>query len=333
MPPLVTTSTPTPNRENAGVLGFDRTQIVFGGEDVDDNPLSGIRTTLGTWLNASHTLGVGGRYFALADTEANFSGSNDNFQFLSRPFFNVITDEQDALLLVYPNDLVGGVDVNLTGSVYGWEAFFRKLYRTGCNHRLDFLAGYRHLKLEEELTINDRFRFIDPNDVNFGRQEFDNDFFGTSNTFHGADLGIIGESQEGCWSLDFALKVALGNMRQIANISGSHVIQVPGVADQTGTGGLLTQPSNIGRFENDQFVWIPEANVNLGYAMTPNVDVTVGYTFIYISDVMTTGAQIDPAVNLTQRIGAPIGDPLPQFPGRQEDFWLQGLNFGLNWRY
>jgi hypothetical protein len=333
LPPLVTTSTLTPNRENAGVLGFPRTRVVFGGENVDDNTLSGMRVTLGTWLDAAHTAGLGVRYFTMGEREVGFAGTYLEYPILARPFFDVITDRENALLLTYPDDLAGTAEARLTGNTWGWEGYLRWFRHQGCNYRLELIAGYRYLEMDEELLLRDRFEFVDPQDVNFGRVETDEDVFGTSNVFHGGDLGIAGQSQRGRWSLDFLAKVGLGNMHQEVTIAGSHTVQVPGAGSTTAPGGLLAQQTNIGRYNDNQFTWLPEVDVNVGFAITPNLDVTCGYTFLYVSRVMQPGDAVDRQVNLTQRVGELIGPARPAFAFRDSDYWLQGLTFGLQGRF
>ena len=336
LPPLISTSTPgdtLPNFENAGVLGFARTQVLFGGKEMDDNPLSGFRLTLGAWL-VGQQRGIGGRYFDAGDRDLQFQGDQISFDVLARPFFNTLIDDEDSQLIAYPGEFSGSVDARVTGNIRGWDLFLRSLSQTGCNYRVDYTLGFRQLTIDDTVEINDSREFINPADISFGRVVRQRDFFHTQNEFNGVDFGLMGESQQGCWSLDFLLKIAVGNMRERITIDGSRVTETPGLDDVTDVGGLLTQPSNIGTYVVDKAAWIPEANINLGYALTPNIDLTAGYSFLYITDVINPSSVIDREVNLSQAVDmTTIGETRPVFTPSQRDYWLQGLNFGVSYRF
>jgi hypothetical protein len=60
----------------------------------------------------------------------------------------------------------------------------------------------------------------------------------------------------------------------------------------------------------------------------------VGYSFLYWSNVVRPGDQIDRTVNFTQVPIDPTNGPLsgsarPALMPRQNDFWAQGFNFGI----
>jgi Putative beta barrel porin-7 (BBP7) len=92
--------------------------------------------------------------------------------------------------------------------------------------------------------------------------------------------------------------------------------------------------------------------VNVGFKLTDWMNFRVGYTFLYISDVVRPGAQIDRNINSnTQPLtgptvfdpvtGAPIGTAFsavsaparPQFTFQRDEFWAQGVNFGLEFKF
>jgi hypothetical protein len=155
------------------------------------------------------------------------------------------------------------------------------------------------------------------------------DRFATQNEFHGGQIGLRGQMMRGCWSLDALGKLAMGATNQRVSISGRTQI-TPG-ADLPG--GLLAQPTNIGEYSRDRFAFIPELTLNLRYHATPNCSFHVGYSIIWWSDVVTSGQQIDTGVNPTQLVGPVIGQPRPEFEFRDSSYWLQGINFGMNWDF
>ena len=94
----------------------------------------------------------------------------------------------------------------------------------------------------------------------------------------------------------------------------------------TGTGGLLARPSNSGTFERNEFIYVPEASVNLSRRLNEHLDVSLGYTFIYWSSILLAADQVDMSVN-------PNGGTSPAFTFNDTDFWVQGVNVGLEFHY
>ena len=80
---------------------------------------------------------------------------------------------------------------------------------------------------------------------------------------------------------------------------------------------------------------LPELATNVGLYLTPRLRWTVGYTFFYLSNVVRPGDQVDLDVN-TQFLPPPepiTGLRRPDFVFRTTDFWAQGLNTGLDFRW
>ena len=104
------------------------------------------------------------------------------------------------------------------------------------------------------------------------------------------------------------------------------------------TSVLRELPSNIGRYNWDVFAVVLEFPINVGYQVTKQLRVFVGYTFLYASKVLRPGDQIDRVVNTTQippplAAGTLIGPARPAFHFKDTDFWAQGINFGLEFRF
>jgi hypothetical protein len=101
----------------------------------------------------------------------------------------------------------------------------------------------------------------------------------------------------------------------------------------TVSGGLLAQETNIGTHRRDKFAAIPELTMNLRYHFNPCVSVHVGYSVVFFMDVVTSGRHIDTGVNTTQLGGPLLGEARPAFEFDDEYYWLQGINFGVNWDF
>ena len=166
------------------------------------------------------------------------------------------------------------------------------------------------------------------------------DLFDSTNDFHGGELGLIAEYNRGPWSVEFLAAMTLGNNHALVTINGSTAVTTPGFATINYAGGLLALQNalnghgNIGRYEDDRFVVIPQFGVELGYQPTARAKLTLGYNFLYWARVVRAGDQIDLNVNPTQvPPGALVGAPRPRFEFRNADFWAQGMNVGLELRF
>ena len=105
------------------------------------------------------------------------------------------------------------------------------------------------------------------------------------------------------------------------------------------TGALLALPSNIGRFNRDRFSVVPEGEINVGYLVTPHLRAFIGYDILYWNNVARPGGQIDRNLDVTQipnflqaGAGAP-GKTQPSAPRDSTDIWVQGVTFGLEFRF
>lgn len=335
--PLVTSSSDfTANPGDLLTLGAAETTVQFGG-GVDDNPLDGFRLEVGAWLDKAATFGIMGRYFEIGDRHTEFSAGPDDFNFLGLPFFNTDIAGEDALDLSIQGERRGLVDITMDGDVRNWEILFRRLAQTGCNYRLDWLYGYRNFSLSETLNLSASTVVDTPpagSLITAGTRINLTDQFDVENRFHGIDIGMTGHYHQGQWSMDYMAKVALGFLEQEIDISGDQLIITPNQANTTNVGGLYSQETNIGKNDQSEFSFIPEFDVNLGYGITPNLDFTVGYTFMWVSNVVRAGSSIDRQIDEGLIFDLnPINSNRPQANFDSEGYFLHGLNLGMTGRF
>ena len=334
LPPLVTTSPPGTLRSNAGILGLPTTSVLYGNEHVGGDVRSGGRLELGYWLDDCEILGVGGRFFALGGGTDGFRQGSSGDPILARPFFNVVGGRDDAVLIAFPDIATGTVDITTSSDVLGGDVFFRELiYRDQCN-RLDFVMGYQFGQIEEDLVVSHSLVSRDPNGtVPIGTAIDTFDQFDATNEFHGGELGLLIETRWHRWNVELLAKVGLGSMRQTVTINGSTTTTEPAAQAVTNPGGLLALPTNIGVFEQDTFTVVPELGIAMSMSVSCHLDFRFGYSFIYWSQVAQPGEQIDLGVNLSQVTGPLVGDARPAFSFDDDDYWVQGINFSLQWHY
>ncbi len=79
--------------------------------------------------------------------------------------------------------------------------------------------------------------------------------------------------------------------------------------------------------------------MTLDYRITDGLRVFAGYDFLYLSNVLRPGEQIDRGINFSQTVQSVIAGnavasgtrPAAMLVG--SDFWAQGLHLGLELRY
>lgn len=190
------------------------------------------------------------------------------------------------------------------------------------------MVGYRYAELDENLGISESLETAGPTQLNI------TDSFDTKNQFHGGVIGFISSQQLDRWSLDLILKLGLGSTRSQVQLDGQTVTTVGGVTT-TDNGGLLVLSTNRGSYTQNDLAVLPELGAKLGYLVTGNVKLTVGYDFLYWSRVARPGEQIDRNVNPSYlpNGGPPTGAPQPAFTFSTTDFWAQGLTAGVDCRF
>jgi hypothetical protein len=340
LPPLITTGVPGQD----GVLGMPSTQVLFGGTTVGDEMQGGGRINFGAWLDSCERIGVGGKFFALGGDPDRFDGASDitGTPVLARPFFNSdpLVNAQDSLIITRPGVRRGTAPVEADSDFLSAEAYARWLvYRTP-RRRLDLLAGYQFARIDDSLSISHRMTQI-AGSVAFpaGTQFAFQDLFDARNTYHGGELGLLGEYDLDRVTMSMMAKLGLGNMEQQVSIRGnSSVTDIANVTTNY-AGGLLAlpnPPSNIGSYTHNSFVFVPEVEIKLSYHMTRNLDLSIGYSLLFFTDVALAADQFDmsrqgtPTVNASQLLGGGAGVPgNPLFSGvRDSTYWVQGLTLG-----
>ncbi len=351
LPPLVTTSPQGTPIGQAGVMGEPGTSILFGNSTVYDDGRSGVRITIGGWLDNCHRWGLEADWLTLGGESLDFAETSTGNPILARPFFNVQTDAEDSQLKAYPGVVTGSVDV--IGNDYFESVGMTLRFNLCCNScgeccaetcdagcgagcdpcclyycRTDLLIGYRHYLLGDNLSIGE-----DIFDTRVNSRFQITDVFETRNEFNGTEIGLNTELRRGRWSLGLLAKMAMGNSHETAIINGTTTIN-NGQTIVTTPVGVYAVASNSGVHTKDQFVVIPQFGAEMGYQLTCRLRAFVGYNLIYWAPVMRAGDQID--LNIDPRNFAPPVEgalPFPQYLARQTNFWAQGVNVGAEFRF
>jgi hypothetical protein len=328
-----------------GALGQPHTVGLFGGDGPDYHTFSGLR--LGGSVGLTSDFALEGSYFLLERRSVGTSAASDagGNPIITRPVINDSNGLQESYSTSFPGSLAGTSDVVSHTRLQGYEVNLAANLARSRTGSLDVLAGYRYLSLQEDLLFNDSLTPLATDYLTFQGASVnppstlaDFDSFRTRNHFNGGQVGARWQQVFGPLELGVTAKVALGATDQRVQIDGATTLLTPGAAATTVPGGILAQQSNIGTYSHSAFSVVPEVGVNVGWRITDSLTANVGYTFIYWTEVVRPGAQIDPRVNpfavpSDSSFGqGPVGGH-PVFVLHQSDFWAQGLNFGVTLRF
>ncbi len=339
-PILATTGNPAEG-PLAGRLGEPGTAVLNDGT-LNHEPFSGARLTAGYFIDdcCSKAIEVSG--FFLPQSSGHFSASSADFPVLARPFFSLNEGIERVQFIAFPGVATGTLTINSPSQLWGVEANARCLWCCGCDYSVDLLAGARYLNLREQLTITENSLFLPgvlPPPLN-GTQVINIDSFATRNQFYGGQVGIDAQKEWGRFSIDGLFKLALGVTHQELTIQGGQIYP-PGTTNvDTRPGGLLALDSNIGTYSRNRFSIVPEVGVTLGWYLTGNVQLTVGYNFLYWTNVVRPGEQIDTNVDVNRIPNFAITPRPPDVPGlhpgvpfRESDFWAQEITAGIRFTF
>ena len=339
IPPLVTAGSATD--AVPGALGQPNTVILFGNSDIDGGLHSGLRLSAGYWFDMWCEDGIDANGFFLGEKTKQFSASSSGTPVIARPFFDVNPANRGEFseIVSFPGS-PGSVDVNAPSRFFGAEANYRTRLCCGCDYRVDLLAGFRFLNLDEDLRIDENVMIGNTpalqqlkiaNQIGSGFDDFH-----TMNQFYGPQVGVAAEKNWGNWSLEGRAKLALGVTAEEVRINGAQTF-TPNSA-LNAVGDLLALPSNIGSASRARFAAVPELDFNVGYQFNDHLRAFLGYDFLYWSSVVRPGDQIDTALDSATIPHfapgeTPSGLNRPALPFKGSDFWAQGFTFGIEFRW
>jgi hypothetical protein len=206
---------------------------------------------------------------------------------------------------------------------------------------LDALAGFKYLNLNETLTVSDfataqagGFSTFLGQGAGAGSTTSITDRIHTTNNFYGGVIGLRGGVHVEAFTLTLTGKLGLGNMEESVQASGATALIRPNFPTVVSPGGFYAVGNSAGRFTRDEFVVIPEFNLNLMAQVTSHLALTFGYNYLAISDVVRPGDQLSTRINGRQ---LPVGTNFSNTAGpanaavplNTSTYWANGFNFGL----
>jgi hypothetical protein len=340
------------------------TTILFGGQDVNYGSFSGLNLEGGLWLDCRHTFGIeiGGFYFGRQDVTATFSSDAAGNPFIARPFTTALTMTPAAAIVSSPGILSGTVTGQTASRLAGANINAVKNLFQCEDYTVDTLYGFRYIDLAERLDVTQNSTPLNGGTLAFNGGALPPgvglslaDSFTTRNQFYGGLIGTRGELRFGPAFIDLSSTVALGPNHETLQVYGRTTALTPG--GLTLPGGLLAvgggnetvnaangQPTafvhqgNIGRYTTNRFIVAPEVGLSAGAYVTSHIKLAVGYNFLYMTDVVRPGQQVNPQIDTrfvpsSPAFGSTSGQPVPTVTGRREDFHAQGVTFSAEVKY
>jgi opacity protein-like surface antigen len=357
--PLVTTG---PDSTHEGIISSSETTILYGapfapgtgGNDTQNfKASSGVRLSFGYWLDDSQRLAIEAGGFVLRKAEADYNVSSDSSgnPGISVPMYNSFfylgeggcapgdlfcgtAVGEDRAPIASAGDCVGGsVAIRNTLQLWGLHAnAVVNVIRTP-TWEVSALGGFRFLSLNEDFNMYTAITGVSGTQF-AGQSGNTDDDFATRNHFYGALLGLRARAVYGPFSLETTLTAALGANNETISING--IYNAYNFYNTTGPYGMFATPANSGTTSSNRFAVVPEAQIKLGYDITPSLKVTVGYDFLYWSNVVRPTDQIDRNMvkgESYQQDPNSTSLAYPQRLNKTTDFYAQGVSVGLTARF
>lgn len=313
-------------------------KTVLGGRKIDTGWRSGGRFTVGYWFDNSQCLGIEGNYFFLGKQSKKHTVRSDEngSPRLRVPYFNVTTGQGDSSALATPGIFRGRGVLKLDNSMQGAELnLLSAIPACDCLMHFRLLAGFRYWNFDEHLKFSANSPIISPPSIyNYY------DKFHVENNFYGGQIG--GSFDYDCCSffLNIKGKVAFGALCQKTVINGSFETNEFTGTPETFIGGFFALPTNIGHHKKTRFSVLPEIDLNIGYQVTDCLSLQIGYSILYVTNVLYAGKQIDRNINPTQSANIDftpepvlVGEASPKARMRTEGLWAQGFNAGFEFKF
>jgi hypothetical protein len=327
VPPLLTSITPSPQGPHGTAL-IDNLSFT-------DDFHSGIELRAG-WHPGHLPFGLEFSYFYMEDRKDSQEVTSSGTPVLGRPYFNTALQREDVFLIAAPGS-PGSFQVDERSRLWGLD------WNGACcivgdeTWSVVGLLGFRYLDLREDLVMTDHLTTEAAVPIFGAVPAVVTDQFATRNQLYAGQLGVEAEWHCHSWFLNCRAEGALGDNRQTVFILGNSTLTTPS-GKVSLPAGRFALPTNIGTYVRDEIAFSPDVTFNVGCQVTQRLRIHVGYTFLYLNNVVRPSGEIDRGVNpnlvpTAVGPGGPAGPARPVFSSHETDFWAQGFNAGLEFHY
>jgi hypothetical protein len=262
---------------------------------------------------------VEGRFWGLEDGSERLVVTTEDAANLAIPLINTATGVPLPIPISTPGVVTnGGIDVLGKNDLLGADAWLRSTWWDDGIFRLEGLAGYQFLRMDDLVEIRTASTEVQTQAVTVTQ-----DRFITNNEFHGGSLGLVAEWRKHALSFEVLGKLAFGSMQERALIDGRTVVTPAGGPPDPRSIGIFARTTNEGEYIVNRFTIVPELNANGVIHLNPAWRIVAGYSLLYLDQAKLAGDQID------RRRGAGF----PRFLNRETTYIIQGMNLGLDYRW
>ncbi|HEV3205193.1 MAG TPA: BBP7 family outer membrane beta-barrel protein [Gemmataceae bacterium] len=338
LPPLILTTGGKKEDGDPSLVGGTTSGIDFG-------LMSGIRIGLTYWLEDCQSYGLQGSFFILPQRTLEYR--TDSSFALTRRIFNLNNQIEDNFIVAFPGIASGTALIQARSKTWGLEA---NLWRNIVDEpileamRLDVMVGFRYIDLSEDIFIDTTSSFnrnlqAFPEFLPFAGNHLSiNDSFSTANQFYGGQVGVSAKFHGDLGVVSFLAKLGVGNTHESVFIRGNQIRTRADGTTVISPGGVLALASNSGSSSREQFTLVPEFGFQWSLPLTKYIDFNLGYSLIFLNNVLRPSDQIDQGVDVSQinnlpRTPLPLGLNRPAVPFVQSSYYVQGFNIGLELRW
>ncbi len=314
--------------------------LLGGGQGVDTNPNAGFKLTGAYRVDSRWGVEVSGFYIPTRSTSSSVSSTGQPGSIdLYLPFFDVTRGAENITEISYWPTYRGSAQATMSSNLGGGEINAAWSLPRQDALRVDLLGGFRFLQLRETYTIDSSSPYNPPNPTDIWNVT---DAFDARNRFYGLQLGARLAYDQGPWVGTMSAKIALGTMQQRVSISGH--LETNDYNDYGATqvfpGGYFALPTNSGDHSRNTFAVVPEIAFNIGYRLTSQATLYLGYSLLYASTAARPGDQMSRNINPTMTVSwgndppvNPSGPLQPTFAWNTSDFWAQSLAVGVAYNF
>lgn len=316
VPALLTTGPAS----SGGRLGAAGTEILYGDDQLETrhgDRFNGLRLHLGYWLDDDQSVAVEASGFVLERDSTHFKAVSTGDQLLARPYQNLLTGLPDSDIVSGPGpagQLSGGFVGYSRVELFGEQADLRTVLLRSDSAELDLLGGGRFLQMRDRLDLTAVSYLLPSQSTLFSLA----DYYRTHDAYYGGEVALEGELRRGGWFVKLRADASLGADVQQIQASGDRIYQAP-TTRVVQPFGLTVSPQNTGTFQRSVLDTVYETGVDIGFRFNSHVECHVGYTFLYWTNPIRAGDQVDLAGKATLF--------------KEDPFWAQGMNAGveLDW--
>jgi hypothetical protein len=303
-----------------------RQAVPVSDDHINGDLQSGFRISAGMWLDKPHGTGVEASYMAFMKAGEVVSFYSMPGAVLARPFVDVNRGVPALFQLSTPaGSTQGAVQLRTSFEADGFEVNMLRRGPAMIGEEMFWIVGARYFGLHESLSV-------DAASLAGGMRAAAFDSFATRNNFYGAQVGARWTFARNDFTVDFSTKWALGGMGQEAVVQGSSTVILPTGDRVDRPGGLLALGSNIGDYDRTKVALLHDMSLGVAYCVSPNIMVRLGWDFLWVSNVLRPGEQIDLGVNprlLPFSAATPSGPLRPAFKFSGDSFYMYGVSLGV----